>query len=164
MPRKRVRGSAGGHFCQRAKPFSLIWGKTSILSYFSLCPIFSYVCVRSSLLIFSQISFFIQFYYDHDVIRSDTKGVLTTLYLVGQATESRINTWFSLSHPDLAGVSQGCQSTIPIRKKSLQKQRKDLASVTIKSHITRSLFLLLYLLSKTIAGAPKKGEVISRGT
>ena len=32
------------------------------------------------------------------------------------------------------------------------------------SHFTRSLFLLLYLFSKTIAGAPKKVEAISRGT
>ena len=78
--------------------------------------------------------------------------------------ESRMNTGFSLSHPDPTGVSQGCQSTIPIRKKSLQKQRKDLASVNYLPHITRSLFLLLYLFSKTISGAPKKVEDGRRGT
>ena len=77
------------------------------------------------------------------------------MYLVGQATESRINTGFSISFPDSTGVSQGCQSTIPIRKKSLQKQKRDLASVTIKSHITRSLFLLLYLFSKIVL-VPRK--------
>ena len=32
------------------------------------------------------------------------------------------------------------------------------------SHFTRSLFLLLYLFSKTIAGAPKKVEEPRRGT
>ena len=58
VPRKRVRGSAGGHFCQRATPIILFRGKPTILSYFSLCPIFSCICVRSSLKIFSQIYFF----------------------------------------------------------------------------------------------------------
>ena len=67
------------------------------------------------------------YFYEQHVARTDAQDILTTLYLVGQATESRINTGFSISFPDSTGVSQGCQSTIPIRKKSLQKQRKDLA-------------------------------------
>jgi len=58
VPRKRVRGSAGGHFCQRANQFSLIWGKPTILSYHQMCFLFSLICVRSSLKIFSQIHFF----------------------------------------------------------------------------------------------------------
>lgn len=44
--------------CQRAAPSILFRGKPSILSYSSLCPLFSCVCVRSSHNIFSQILFF----------------------------------------------------------------------------------------------------------
>ena len=113
--------------------------------------------------------FLIQFFYNHDVIRSDTKDVFFVQYLVGFGYKSRIISGFSLSYPDFAGGLQGCQSTIPIKKKNLQKQRRDLASVTIKSHITRSLFLLLYLFSK-IVFVPRKrvrnhagGQFLSEG-
>ena len=58
VPRKRLRNQAGGQVCQRAKSFILIWGKPSILALFSLFTIFSYICVRSSLKIFSQISIY----------------------------------------------------------------------------------------------------------
>ena len=100
--------------------------------------------------------FLIQFFYNHDVIRSDTKDVFFVQYLVGYGIKSRIISGFSLSCPDFAGGLQGCQSTIPIKKKNLQKQRRDLASVTIKSHITRSLFLLLYLFSKIVFVSRKR--------
>ena len=47
------------------------------------------------------------YFYEQNVARSDAQDILTTLYLVGQATESRIISGFSLSTPYLTGVSQG---------------------------------------------------------
>lgn len=47
------------------------------------------------------------YFYEQNVARSDAQDILTTLYLVGQATESRIKSGFSLSTPNLTGVSQG---------------------------------------------------------
>ena len=91
-----------------------------------LCPFFSYY-------LFLNPNYSSYFFYEHSIVGSDTKGVLTTLYLMVITTESRMNTGFSLSCPDSTGVSQGCQSTIPIRKKSLQKQKRDLALWAIHS-------------------------------
>ena len=74
-PRAGCEGVPWDIFCQRAKLFILIWGKTLILSYFSLCPIFSCICVRSSLKSFLKSYFIILLFYEHSIVGSYTKDV-----------------------------------------------------------------------------------------
>ena len=107
LPRKRVRGSAGGQFLSEGKAIYPHLRQNFYPLFFSLCPIFSCICVRSSLNSFLKSSFFVLIFYDHDVFRSDTKDVFFVQYLVGFGHKSRILSRFSLSFPDSTGVSQG---------------------------------------------------------
>ena len=110
----------------RGQPLLSFFGAKLLSSLIFLCVLSSPVFVSVLLLkSFLKSTFLIFSFYDHDVFRSDTKDAFPIQYLVGCGYKSRINTGFSLSTPYLTGVSQGCQSTIPIRKKSLQKQKRD---------------------------------------
>ena len=107
VPRKRVRGSAGGQFLSEGKAIYPHLRQNFYPLLISLCPIFSCICVRSSLNSFLKSSFFVLIFYDHDVFRSDTKDVFFVQYLVGFGHKSRILSRFSFSFPDSTGVSQG---------------------------------------------------------
>ena len=58
-------------------------------------PLFVFVLLLKSFLKSQYTSYY---FYEQNVARSDAQDILTTLYLVGQASESRIISRFSLSH------------------------------------------------------------------
>ena len=74
---------------------------------------------------------------------------------MGFFSKSRINTGFCLVTQTLLEDYKDQEVLHNSQNYLYLKQRKDLASVIIKSHITRSLFLLLYLFSKIVL-VPRK--------
>ena len=120
-----------------------------------MCPPFSTVCVRSSLKIFSQIYFFNLHFLRPRRYQERHLGRVFSLVLSWSDCGKPHYIKVLLSYSDSTGVSQGRQSTNKTLYKPQQKRKRDLASVTIKSHITRSLNSFLYLFSKIVL-VPRK--------
>ena len=128
---KKVEAISRGTIFVRGQPHLSFFGAKLLSSLNYLCVLSSPLFVSILLLkAFLKSSFFILSFYDHEVIRSDTQDVFFVQYLVGFGYKSRIISRFSLSH--LLGQAR------------FYKVFRDLASVTIKSHITRSLNSFLY--------------------